>query len=131
MYIVNMENAPTGSMPSSTLFGIVEQQGDSRLSIDELIGFNSPSVFAFEIEGNAMTPYINEGDRLIIDRSKKAMSGDVIVLEYEGQVLCRRFIKNSAGLCLSADNPKCKSISPMKFETWNLIGVVKHVLRSL
>lgn len=126
-----MEDAPTGSMPSSTLFGIVEQQGDGRLSLNEFVGFDSPSVFAYEISGNAMAPLIIDGDRLIIDRSKKAVHGTIAVFEYNGQILCRRYFRRGPAFCLMAENKSFKNIIPRESEIYNLIGIVKHVLRSL
>ena len=126
-----MSATPTGSMPSSTLFGIVDQQGEARLSLDKFVEMDSPSVFVFKHKGSSMSPYILDGDRVVLDRSKSYSDNSLVLVEYNGDVLCRRYIRSNGRPSFHAYNKSIKAFVPEAGELVSILGVVTHVVREV
>ena len=69
------------------------------LSLDELLISNPDATFIGLAQGQSMEGVgIYENDLLIIDRSKNAKTGDVIVANYNGCFVCKILDKNNAML---------------------------------
>lgn len=105
---------------SCGLFGITEDFEESFLSLDELMVKNHEATFFFAASGNSMEPLICEGDVLVVDCSKKPQSGQVVVLEMEGERFCKRLIKRNGVLYLFSDN---KAYAPLKVTEEMLLRV--------
>ena len=59
---------------------------------DQLVDFLVPrpvSSFYFWMDDEGLSPYLEKGDLLIIDRSLTPKSGDLVIVEYQGELLVR------------------------------------------
>ncbi|MFZ4714766.1 MAG: LexA family protein [Bacteriovoracaceae bacterium] len=114
---------------SQSLFDFLSQD----FSLDEYLEVDNPAIYMIRQKGEAMQPRIHSGDVMVVNRSIKAKSGDIVVALVHGQFCVRRFFPhdNNQGeihVELMADQEKYRSyhLSPgIPFEVW---GVVTHVL---
>ncbi len=111
-----------------TLFGLTENYSELDLSLDQLCRLSNPSIFPFVAEGKAMNPTIYGGDLLLVDRSITPCSGMIVIVDIEGERLCRRLFVNNQGHKLCSDNKKYREIVSQELQ---LFGVVVWNLRNL
>jgi len=86
--------------------------------------------FAFEYSGDFMTPTIRDGDIVIIQPGKKALSGDVILIVGQwGDSFLRRYRRRGEEVFCTADN---SSYAPFKPDPKSkIIGIVHAVWRKI
>lgn len=72
------------------LFGVHQKATSEHFSLDSYLGTGQVSRFLFKMESDSLTPYICEGDVLVIDRAKKPKHGDYILGAMNGVFVCRR-----------------------------------------
>lgn len=76
------------------------------------------------VSGYSMQPLINDGDMILLTYSPKYVVGDVIVFEYEGNILVHRILKIDNGyVCCKGDN----SFRLEKVAFSEIIGKVESV----
>lgn len=77
----------------------------SRATI-ERIGSHKDQIFATLAEGDSMSPTINDGDTIWVDRSKEHIKdGKIFVFEYGGLFMCKRLYRlPNDGLRVVSDN---------------------------
>lgn len=85
-----------------TLFDISEDHCLEALSLNERLVKNRTSSYFFVAKGKAMAPMILHNDILVVDRSMKPVSGDLIICEVYGEFLCRQFHPSPRGVWLRA-----------------------------
>lgn len=114
------------------LFGIHKDYSKRAQSLDERFVLHQESTFFFEIEGDAMAPYILSGDVLIVDRALDWSKNRVILCFYDGQMLCRRLLQDERGhYFLRAENSRYTDI--FLDEDWDaqFFGVVRAIGRDI
>lgn len=98
---------------------------------EQLIG-NKPATFFMRVNSNAMqNAGIFKGDVVIIDRSLKPVSGKVVIANFNGELLIRRFEKIKEKVRLL---PETDKLSPIEidsscgdFSIWGIVTYVIHV----
>lgn len=90
------------------------------------------STYFLRMEGNALCHAgIYGGDILVIDRSRTAAGGNLIIAEINGELLARRlFIKDRQTL-LGTDNPHQPPLLLQKEDNFAVWGVITSVIRKL
>lgn len=69
--------------------------------------------FGLRIKGDSMEPRIVEGDTVIVRSQSDADSGDVVIVQVNGdQATCKRLAKYASGISLISFNP---AYAPMNF----------------
>ncbi len=94
----------------SRLFGISDDFSEGYQSLDQRFIRNQESTFFFLCKNKDMAPTLNLGDVLIVDRSRKNFLGRVCILEYQGDLLCRRVQKKQGRIFLTTDGQTSKPI---------------------
>lgn len=73
----------------------------------------SGKYFGLRIKGSSMEPRIIEGDTVIVRSQSDADSGDVVIVQVNGdQATCKRLAKYASGISLISFNP---AYAPMNF----------------
>lgn len=107
------------------LFGISEDYIEEYQSLDERFNKNPSATFFFEAVGDSMEPTIRNKDIILVDRSIEHFHKRVCVVSYQGQLICKRVLKNSNGLVLRSDNPSHKDIEIVDSQDlvfWGVVG---------
>jgi len=90
------------------------------------------STYFLRMEGNALTHAgIRTGDILVVDRSRPAVSGNLIIAELNGELLARRLIIKNRQTSLSTDNPNLRPCLLKKEDTFAVWGVITSIIRKL
>lgn len=69
-------------------------------------GLKAKHLTARKISGNSMAPGLNDGDTVLIDTSRTTpKDGAVFAINYEGELVIKRMIRDQGQWWLSSDNP--------------------------
>ena len=120
-----------GSRVECGRFGISDDFIEKYQSLDARFIKNKASTFFFKASGHSMEPLIFENDILIVDRSIEAFHSKVIVVAYEGSLICKRYFKEGNQVILKSENPSCKDIRVTEEMDATVWGVVTGVAREL
>ena len=109
-----------------------EDHVEQSLDITELLVTNPPATFYLRVTGESMLDAgILEGDILIVDRSKTAKHGDIIVAELNTEFTVKRLYNRDGKVILQAESQHHDSISVQADDDFNVFGVVTGVARQL
>lgn len=114
-----------------SLFGIQEDFAPIELSLDEHFVRKKSSTYFFEAAGDSMAPLILSGDILIVDRSAKIQSGRIYVVNFEGQLLCKRYFLKTGIVSLTSENPLYRPITVDNPEEFSFFGAVTAIARDM
>lgn len=102
---------------------------DGQIDLNQYLVQNAPATFFVRVSGESMTGAgIFPGDLLVVDRSKEAQDGDVVIAAVEGELLVKRLQVRSGGVFLLSENDGYAPLevaSPRDLVVW---GVVQYVL---
>lgn len=113
------------------LFGVQDDFFEEYLSLDEFLFKNKSSTFPLRAQGDSMAPLILPNDVIIVDRSITPRSGQICVFAYEGNLICKRYIKSNVGIILRSDNRIHRDLvinAEIEVILW---GVVRGIAREL
>ena len=88
-------------------------------------------------KGNSMSPYIESGDRLIIEHldNQPIIDNHVYIFCYDNDLYIKRLYKNIDEIIAKSDNPdpifKVKSIPKTQWNNLQLIGEIVGLMREL
>lgn len=88
-------------------------------------------------KGNSMSPYIESGDRLIIEHldNQPIIDNHVYIFCYDNDLYIKRLYKNIDEIIAKSDNPdpifKVKSIPKTQWDNLQLIGEIVGLMREL
>jgi DNA polymerase V len=125
----NPNQFPMKGKAACGLFGITEDFEEAYLSLDELMVKNKEATFFFAASGNSMEPLICEGDVLVVDCSKKPQSGQIVVVEMQGERFCKRLVKRNGALFLISENKAYKPIRVTEEIEMRVFGRVTGIAR--
>ena len=76
---------------------------------------------------------IGKGDLLVIDRTIKPKSGQIVLVDLSSNLTIRRFVQTGNHIELHPDNfePNSKIIKPKNYDVWSVIGVVTFVIKAM
>jgi repressor LexA len=93
--------------------------------------FAQGDCFALRVVGNSMVEIgMFEGDYVIVDRSQKVKSGDIVVALLEGEVTVKRYVEQKGRVFLVPENKNLKPIE-IKTEQFQLQGKVTGLQRKI
>lgn len=103
-------------------------EGD--ISLDELFELRAPHVYLVKIEGDSMQGSgIFSGDLVIVDRSREAEHGDVVIAALNNEPVCKRLHKRDGVVILKSENPSYPSRYVLEGEEPLIWGVVRFSVR--
>lgn len=128
-------NRPSSTAPVKVLGTIeagfpspAEEELADNLSLDDLLIQNRAASFLIKVTGDSMTGAgIMPGDMVIVDRSRTAKSGDIVIAEVDKQWTMKYLRKRGDSVLLLPANPKYKAIRPQ--HELAIAGVVTAVVR--
>jgi DNA polymerase V len=104
---------------------------ETEVDLHKMLVPNPETAFLLRVEGEGMTlAGIEHGDLLVIDSSRVALPGDIVVLEYYGNHYVRRFRETPTDLLFTSESTECETLEMGKSESVRILGVVLHSVRS-
>jgi repressor LexA len=92
-----------------------------------LIKFPAEDAFLVEAKGKSMTPKINHGDLVIVQKRKHASNGDIVVCVNQSQVLIKKYRQDGDKIILHSEN---NDFPPFLADEGLVIeGVVRGILQ--
>jgi SOS-response transcriptional repressor LexA len=106
-----------------------EEEGAlNTMSFDEYLLENREATFLLRMKGNSMKDSgILDGDLILMDRSKSAQVGDLVVVVIDGNFSIKYLAKNNGRFCLESSNESVLSTIPT--EDLKVEAVVIAVVR--
>lgn len=78
---------------------------ERHISLDELLELRAPHTYLVKVEGDSMMGAgIFPGDLLVVDRSKEARHGEVIIAALNGEPVCKRLHRRDGVTILLSEN---------------------------
>ena len=93
---------------SCGLFGVHDDSIEKYQSLDKKFIKNRAATFFFRAGGDSMSPYIEENDILVVDKSLEPCNSQIIIFSLDGEMFCKRYFKTPSSLILRSDNPQYK-----------------------
>jgi len=91
---------------------------------------DDPNAFFLRAKGDCMSPYIIEGDLLLISPNDKVETGDVaIVINNKGEKEVTRVVVHKDQIILTPDNPAYPTVVWEVKDKPKIIGRVKEIIR--
>ena len=104
---------------------------DSRVAPELLFDQAPGELFVVRVAGDSMLGAgIRDGDLLVVDRSREAVSGAIVVAVVDGELTVKRLRVDRRGVRLEAENPAYKPIVVREGAELTIWGVVAHAIRS-
>ena len=105
---------------------------DRPLDFNDLLIENPAATFAVRIAGESMKGAgLFPGDIAVVDRSRTAVDGSIVLALIDGEFTIKRYRKKGARVWLQAENPAFANIELNEdsgFEVW---GVIAKSIRML
>ncbi|AGN33495.1 ultraviolet light resistance protein RulA (plasmid) [Pseudomonas fluorescens A506] len=103
---------------------------EKLISLDELFEIRAPHVYLAKILGDSMQGAgIFSGDLVIVDRSKTARHGDIVIAALNTESVCKRLSIQGDQVVLMAENPKYPPRYVMEGDELVIWGVVNYSVR--
>ncbi|MCR8661421.1 translesion error-prone DNA polymerase V autoproteolytic subunit [Pseudomonas carnis] len=103
---------------------------EKLISLDELFEIRAPHVYLAKIQGDSMQGIgIFSGDLVIVDRSKTARHGDIVIAALNAECVCKRLHNRDGQVILMAENPKYPPRFVMEGDELVIWGVVNYSVR--
>ncbi len=107
-----------------------EDYTDQKLDLNELLIKNPAATFFVRVDGDSMTGTgIYHNDILVVDRSRQAVSRDIVIAVLDGELTVKRLVRDGRIARLAAENPNYPSIeigSEDGCEIWGVVTSVVH-----
>ena len=106
---------------------------DLPIDLNEYLVENSAATFYIRVSGNSMQDEgINDGDLLVVDRSKNPKNNDIVIGVLNGEFTVKKIQKTKTKLFMVAANKEYKKIEiteEMDFSVWGVVTYVIHKTR--
>lgn len=89
------------------------------------------SPYGIHVTGNSMLPTINDKDIAIIEANGRCNNGDIIALQFNGELLIKEFRETFNGLELVSHNSEFKTIKIDETDSFTIFGKVIRYIRNL
>jgi phage repressor protein C with HTH and peptisase S24 domain len=87
--------------------------------------YSDKKYVAFRVSGDSMQPTLPDECIVVVDTSKEPDDGDIVVCQYNNELLCKRIEIKTTGVLLRSDNKNYPDIKIDNLE-FRIIGVVVH-----
>jgi DNA polymerase V len=102
---------------------------DRSLDLNELLIKHPAATFFVRVAGDSMTGAgIHHDDILIVDRSLEAVSGNIVIAVYNGELTVKRLVRDRDSIRLVAENPVYPDLMLSAEEGCEIWGVVTSVV---
>ena len=103
-----------------------------RISLDKELVKSSESTFYARVSGDSMVGAgLNDGDLLVVDRSKNPENGKIAVCYLDGEFTVKRILKKGDNMFLKAENSRYKDIEIKEYNELIIWGMVTYVIKSI
>ena len=121
-YEISMLGQVKAGIPSQA-----EEISDT-LDINDFLVDDSEKTFLLKVDGDSMIDaHIEEGDMVLVEKTKHAKDGDIVIAEADGEYTMKYLKKSSGGAWLQPANESYKPIYPK--HSLNILAKVKAVIR--
>jgi len=91
-------------------------------------GYNPAKLLATGLKGDSMSPGMNDGDTIVINTEDTTpVDGVVFAINYEGELLVKRMVRDTGTWWLSSDNPDQRKY-PRKQCTGDLCLIIGRIV---
>ena len=105
---------------------------ETRISLDRELVKNKEATFYARVSGDSMTGAgLNDGDLLVIDKSKNPENGKIAICLVNGEFTVKRIKKEKDKLYLMPENKKYKSIEIKEENELIIWGIVEYVIKKV
>ena len=105
---------------------------ETRISLDRELVKNKEATFYARVSGDSMVGAgLEDGDLLVIDRSKNPENGKIAICLVDGEFTVKRIKKEKNGLYLMPENKKYKPIELKEENELIIWGVVEYVIKKV
>ena len=102
---------------------------EQHLDLNDFLISKPEATFLVRASGESMLQAgIFNQDILVVDRSRAAKHGDIVVASLDGELLVKRLFKHMGQLKLVSENPKFPEIVISRDEELMIWGVVTYVI---
>jgi SOS regulatory protein LexA len=102
---------------------------EKTLDLNEYCLPNSEASFFLKVSGNSMTgAAIHDGDILVVDRSIKTQSGQVVIAMLDGEMTVKRLLRKGGKVILQPENPDYPTITVDSEQDFSVLGTVTFVV---
>ena len=102
------------------------------IDLNSAIIRNTSATFFMKVEGESMVKAgIFNGDIVVIDRSLEPKNGDVVIVEYNGELLIKRLVLSGKEIILAPENDDFQKIKIHTHDNFAVWGVVTFVIKRL
>ncbi|ARS35780.1 LexA family protein [Pontibacter actiniarum] len=103
-----------------------------RIDLNAYVSSNPTATFLVRVEGDSMIgAHIMPGDLAVVDKARKAKSGDIVLAYVEGEFTIKRYELRREAAYLVAENSAYPPIPVTDAEGGRIWGVVVGTVRSL
>lgn len=108
---------------------LIEDAATDSLDLNTYLVTNSASTFFVKVSGHSMQgAHIQNGDILVVDRSRSPKDKDIVVAALNGELVVKRLKKTSRGLWLCSENSLFPPIRVHGEDTLMIWGVVTGLI---
>ncbi len=105
---------------------------ETRISLDRELVKNKEATFYARVSGDSMVGAgLDDGDLLVIDRSKNPENGKIAICLVDGEFTVKRIKKEKNKLYLMPENEKYKPIELKEENELIIWGVVEYVIKKV
>ena len=117
-----------GLVPAGHPKEVFDVSGEGVDVHDWMVGRKKGNIFCIHVDGKSMVDaYIDDGDRVLVERTNSANSGEMVVAFLEdGSVTLKRLRMENGDVFLVPENPE---FDPIKVKELRILGRVIGVLR--
>lgn len=117
-----------GLVPAGSPREVFDDLGETVDIPDWFLGRRQSQVFGLRVQGQSMIDaYINDGDLIIIEKTERALPGEMIVAQLEdGSVTLKRLKIEAGRILLVPENPE---FSAIEVKELRVVGRVVGLLR--
>ena len=105
---------------------------ETRISLDRELVKNKEATFYARVSGDSMVGAgLDDGDLLVIDRSKNPENGKIAICLVDGDFTVKRIKKEKHKLFLVPENKKYKKIEIKEENELIIWGIVEYVIKKV
>lgn len=106
-----------------------EDYSEENLDINDLLMQHPAATYYVRVKGDSMTGAgIYDGSILVVDRSVKPSSGNIVLAVINGEVTVKRLIEHRGRYTLQAENPAYPTIQVPDGSELQVWGVVMYII---
>ncbi|HHJ1833991.1 TPA: LexA family protein [Pseudomonas aeruginosa] len=103
---------------------------EREISLDEILQIRAPHTYLVRAGGDSMIRAgIHDGDLMVVDRSREAEPGDIVIAAVNGEPTVKRLAKDGSQVVLRAENPRYAPRYILEGDELLVWGVVRYSVR--